>query len=65
MLLICRRKVAVDIARTAIESPAIPDAENVNKLLEYISPLIKDESDPTPEQQLDEVCVFALNVNQS
>lgn len=56
MLLISRRKVAVDIARTAIESPAIPDAENVNKLLEYISPLIKDESDPAPEQQqLDEV----------
>jgi len=51
-----RRKVAVDIARTAIESPAIPDAENVNKLLEYISPLIKDESDQNSpdQQQLDE-----------
>lgn len=51
-----RRKIALDIARTAIESPPIPDADNVNKLLEYISPVIKDESEQASaeQQNLDE-----------
>jgi len=38
-----RKRVAIDITKTAIEyTPTIPQAEQINKLLELIEPLIKD-----------------------
>lgn len=41
-----RKKVAIDIARTCIEFPVpIPTAEEANKLLELLQPLIKDDPD--------------------
>jgi len=46
-----RRNVAINIARTSVESPPVPDAEYVNKLLEFIQPLVKNEPD---QEQPDE-----------
>jgi len=39
-----RKRVAMSVTRTAIQhTPSIEEAEGVNKLLEWISPLIRDE----------------------
>lgn len=47
----------MDITKTAIEfTSAIPQADQVNKLLELIQPLVKDETDQPAEQQSDQVC---------
>jgi len=50
-----KKKVAIDIARTCTEFPvAIPTADQVNKLLELIAPLIKDETEAaatTPDDE--------------
>jgi len=54
-----RKKVAVDIVKNAKENATfITDVEKVNKLLEWIQPLIKDETDqsdvPVDKEDFDE-----------
>lgn len=52
-----KRKVAIDITKTSLESPSIPKSELVNKLLELIQPIvIKEENEKTEE--IDEVFFF-------
>jgi len=50
-----RKRVAMDITKTAVEfTPAIPQADQVNKLLELIAPLVKDETAETATPQTDQ-----------
>ncbi|PRP80240.1 vacuolar protein sorting protein [Planoprotostelium fungivorum] len=56
-----RKRVALNITRTAIQhTPSIGEAEGVNKLLEWISPLIQSES---PQQEIIDDDDFAEEQN--
>jgi len=45
-----RNRIAIDVIKTAIQyTPAISQADQVNKLLEFLQPLIKDEEDQPQE----------------
>lgn len=50
-----RRRISIDIARTAVDyGHAIPEADVINKLLELISPIVKDPENPDEAVNIDE-----------
>lgn len=50
-----RKRVAVDIAKSAVANQTkIPTAHAVNRLLEFIAPLVQDQEDQPPAEDVDE-----------
>eukprot|EP00027_Filamoeba_sp_ATCC50430_P014939 CAMPEP_0168571448 /NCGR_PEP_ID=MMETSP0413-20121227/17348_1 /TAXON_ID=136452 /ORGANISM="Filamoeba nolandi, Strain NC-AS-23-1" /LENGTH=783 /DNA_ID=CAMNT_0008604315 /DNA_START=40 /DNA_END=2388 /DNA_ORIENTATION=- len=50
-----RRRISIDIARTAVDyGHAIPEADVINKLLELIAPIVRDPENPEETINIDE-----------
>jgi len=50
-----RKRVAVDIAKSAVANQTrVPSAHAVNRLFEFIAPLIQDQADQPPADEVDE-----------